>query len=524
MPRYTTIPPDMAADREEGHVPVSSHTSVPSDDSSSTDGSSSSDATALPDASRARDRARVGRPAGDGTFLGRRRARREQLSRLRDNESTLLDRLYGTEFEGYTFPEPRDVGERTAVACMRFALRHGRELFLAGAETRAIESAIVAVTARWEMDCMTVDVTSRTIQAQYAPPGAHTLTMMMVTGSEDSRDLRQLDDLSALTHRVLDKGLRPLEAEHELTRIISRKGFWPWWTTVLGGALLAAMLCVLASGTPQAAALSPVVFLVGNRFGWALGAGGLPSFYVTALQTASVIGLTILLADAHLLTGGEAASVAAANMVLLLPILSLVSLAEDAISGFRAMAAGRLISVGMFLGAMVGGIALVGFLLRDADVDARNTAFRALPLVLSLVTSAIGALGNAIFMGGPPRLLPWVMGAGVLAGLVNGVLHQELGQPTPMAALGAAAVLGAAAGALAPSLHIPSRSLVVPGIAGALLPGPDVYRSLLQYGLHVPGAGGYAVQAFVTTAAIGVGTVLGSQLGGAAQRRWAPAL
>lgn len=85
-------------------------------------------------------------------------------------------------------------------------------------------------------------------------------------------------------------------------------------------------------------------------------------------------------------------------------------------------------------------------------MDARNTAFRALPLALSLVTSAIGALRNAIFIGGPPRLLPWAAGAGVLAGLVNGVLHQELGQPSPMAALGAAAVLGAAAGAVAPSL------------------------------------------------------------------------
>ncbi len=163
------------------------------------------------------------RPSGT-TFLSRRRARREQLARLRDNESTLLDRLYGTEFEGYAFPEPHDVDEPTAVACMRFALRHGRELFLAGAETRAIESAIVAVTARWGMDHMTVDVTSRTIQAQYAPPGARPLTMMMETGSEDSRDLRQLDDLSALTHRVLDEGLEPLAAERELTRIISLKG------------------------------------------------------------------------------------------------------------------------------------------------------------------------------------------------------------------------------------------------------------------------------------------------------------
>ncbi|MFD8111473.1 hypothetical protein [Streptomyces microflavus] len=51
-------------------------------------------------------------------------------------------------------------------------------------------------------------------------------------------------------------------------------------------------------------------------------------------------------------------------------------------------------------------------------------------------------------------------------------------------------------------------------IAGALLPGPDVYRSLLQYGLHVPGQGGYAALAFASTAAIGVGTVLGNQSGG----------
>ncbi|MCD9901352.1 hypothetical protein LUR56_18255 [Streptomyces sp. MT29] len=121
---------------------------------------------------RVADDASTGGRRPGTTFLSRRRARREQLARLQDNESTLQDRLYGTEFEGYVFPEPHDVDEPTAVACMRFALRHGRELFLAGAETRAIESATVAVTARWGMDHMTVDVISRTIQAQYAPPGA----------------------------------------------------------------------------------------------------------------------------------------------------------------------------------------------------------------------------------------------------------------------------------------------------------------------------------------------------------------
>ncbi|MFD6798840.1 hypothetical protein [Streptomyces cyaneofuscatus] len=52
---------------------------------------------------------------------------------------------------------------------------------------------------------------------------------------------------------------------------------------------------------------------------------------------------------------------------------------------------------------------------------------------------------------------------------------------------------------------------------------PEPHRSLLQYGLHIPGAGGHAVPAFVTTAAIGAGAVLGNHLGGAAQRRRAPA-
>ncbi|WP_308294634.1 threonine/serine exporter family protein [Streptomyces anulatus] len=223
-----------------------------------------------------------------------------------------------------------------------------------------------------------------------------------------------------------------------------------------------------------------------------------------------------------MLTGGEAASVAAANVVILLPILSLVSMVEDAISGFRSMASGRIISVGLFFAAIVGGVFLVGFLLRHTDPQTQDTAFRALPLAATLLTSAIGSLGNAVFMGGPPRLLPWAGAGGVLAGFVNNGTQQLLHQPTPVATLTGAAVLGAAAGAVAPTLRLPARSLVVPGIAGALLPGPDVYRSLVQAALHVSGAGAYALIAFVATAAIGVGSVLGSSFGNAAQREWRP--
>uniref|UniRef100_A0AAU2VMN9 Uncharacterized protein n=1 Tax=Streptomyces sp. NBC_00008 TaxID=2903610 RepID=A0AAU2VMN9_9ACTN len=53
------------------------------------------------------------------------------------------------------------------------------------------------------------------------------------------------------------------------------------------------------------------------------------------------------------------------------------------------------------------------------------------------------------------------------------------------------------------------------------MPGPDVYRSLLQAALHVSGAGAYALLAFVATAAIAAVRV-GSVLGNAAQREWRP--
>ncbi|MGW8375034.1 threonine/serine exporter family protein [Streptomyces sp. ODS28] len=455
-----------------------------------------------------------------GRFLARQHARRQRLERLEQNEATLLDRLYGTEFEHLAPPPPREIPPAEAREILHFGLRLGRQLFRAGAETRAIESALIAVTASWGLDHLEVDITARSIQVQYAPPDTEPLVMLLVTGSEDSRDLRQLSELNELTRRIAVEGTGLAAAEAELTRIIRAQAAWPWWTSVAGGAVLAAMLCLLASGTVKAALLAPLVLVLQNRVGWFLSRTGLPAFYVTAVQTAVVVGITVLMIHAGLVTGAEGASVAAGNMVLLLPILSLVSLAEDAISGFRTMAAARVISVGMFLAAMVSGVVIVGFLFLGSDIDARNTAFRALPWGFTLVTAAVGALGNAVFMGGAARLLPYATAAGVLGGLANQGAHRLLALPTPMAILVAATVLGLFAGAIGPYVRLPARAIIVPGIAGALLPGPDVYRSLLQYALGVPGAGGYAVSALIGTAAIGAGTVLGRSLGAGAQRQW----
>ncbi|NBE50472.1 hypothetical protein [Streptomyces boluensis] len=70
----------------------------------------------------------------------------------------------------------------------------------------------------------------------------------------------------------------------------------------------------------------------------------MPSFFVTALQTTLIMAITMALIHSGVPSGPEGASVVAANVILMLPILTVVSLTEDA--------------VGAVLGTLVGSAAV----------------------------------------------------------------------------------------------------------------------------------------------------------------------
>ncbi|MBD2830553.1 hypothetical protein ID875_29435 [Streptomyces globisporus] len=70
----------------------------------------------------------------------------------------------------------------------------------------------------------------------------------------------------------------------------------------------------------------------------------------------------------------------------MLPLFTIVSLTEDMISGYRAMAAARAISLLSFFTALATGFALVAFMLRNTESDARSTTL----LAVSLLTGAVG--------------------------------------------------------------------------------------------------------------------------------------
>ncbi|WP_116200019.1 hypothetical protein [Amycolatopsis circi] len=69
---------------------------------------------------------------------------------------------------------------------------------------------------------------------------------------------------------------------------------------------------------------------------------------------------------------------------------------------------------------------------------------------------------------------------------------------------------------------MPTAVVTIPGLTGAVLPGPAMYLSFSQVFARVPGAWDAVAEAITSTAAIGVGGVLGLRL--AALRRPAAVL
>ncbi|REF00810.1 threonine/serine exporter family protein [Thermomonospora umbrina] len=427
----------------------------------------------------------------------------------------LLARLRGTEFADVT-PEGETLSPAEAREVMEFLLDLSEQMFVGGSETRMIETSIIAAAASLGLTHMELAIVAgRTVTLQYAPPGTWPLVMIRVARTDDSRDLVEMAALHTLVEDVVAGRVDREEGERRLAGIRRMVPVWPGWVRMAGGAVLAASISLQANGTLFGALTAMVVLVVANRAGWLLGRSGIPSFYVVIVQSATVVSLGLLTLEMGLLSAQNAASMTAANLVLLLPTLTVVSLAQDALTGFGVTAAVRLISVVLSLGALFTGIVSVGVLAPNVQVvgGSQGLRFVALPVGVYLLTAVIGSAANAISMGGAARLILYAALGGLLAAVARrfGVTVLEL--PIPMAVLLAATVLGTVGGYLSPRVDIPSPAFVLPGIAGTLLPSTDVYRGLAQYSAGAPGAGRYLLAALLTTTAIGAGVVLGNILG-----------
>lgn len=276
-----------------------------------------------------------------------------------DATSTALAKLLrGTPYEHISFPAARVVPRTEAQSILALAARVGRALFRAGAETQHIEAAVLAVAAAQGMREVTADINARIVTLQYISQGYDPLALMEVIGSEETRNLRHLAQLDLLVLDIAAGHHTPDQARQALDRA-ENSPTPSWWQSQAGGALLSSMLCLLAAGTLRAALITPVLFLVAAAVERALAATRLAGFFVTAARVAVLVALITALVGLGIYSHSEAASTLAGNLILVLPLFTIVSLTEDMISGYWAMAAARAISLLSFFTALATGFALV---------------------------------------------------------------------------------------------------------------------------------------------------------------------
>lgn len=403
---------------------------------------------------------------------------------------------------------------------LTFALDVAMQMFRQGIETAVVVRTVRRLASAGGIEDPRISVAVRAIHVQYCPSdGGEPVVLLGSIEANDTRDIGRMGDLETLAVRAGTGGISPEEAELSVEKLSAAGPTWPWYVSLLGGCLLAAMICLQANGTVLAALAAAALFVLANRVGWALGLIGIAEFFQVAAKAGTVLVAAIALLSLGLLDGHEAASLSAANLVLLLPILSLVSLVEDAVGDFHLMAAARMVTVLLLTGAILSGVMVVVSVANGLDIlgEAGRVQLAALPLALVPVTALVGSLGNAILMGTPARWWPLACGAGVATSLVNWAGHSALGLATPLAIFLATTVLGILAGTAARTLRVPTAVVTIPGLTGAVLPGPAMYLSLSQVFAQVPGSWTAVAEAIVSTAAIGVGVVLGLQL--AALRR-----
>ncbi len=396
------------------------------------------------------------------------------------------------------------------------ALRLGVMMLEAGFDTRAAINAMTGCARALGMADLSVTALGRTMMASHVSERGVPITMTRAATTIDSFDLHRMGRLHQVLAEMLREDVDVKRASDLMDQLEQEPSPWPWWVVVLGGMVLAASITLQTGGSLLAAALASGCLLLVNRFGALLDRIGLPRAFSVSGQAALAVLLGVLLNVCGLATISASAAIIATGLVLLLPIPQIVQAAQDAINTYYVTAGAGVTRVLVLVSMTTRG----GTLARShvGGVNATGAAFatRPGPLELWLVIGAcmVGALGNAVFMRGGPRLLLPAAGAGALTGIVNVVLQRHASLDPTLAVGIAALVLGVVSGLSSGYLRIPSTELCIVGIAGALLPGLDVYWIIVSEVFKFSGAGEAFLRALVAVLVIGPSVVLGMWLVG----------
>jgi uncharacterized membrane protein YjjP (DUF1212 family) len=400
----------------------------------------------------------------------------------------------------------------TAHAALGLALRIGASMLAVGAPAGDVTATVLRVAAAYGLSSCQVDVTYTSITVSFDRENAVPLTAMRIVRMSRI-DYTRLQGITELARAIGSGDLDVEEAHRRLDRVVSAPttyrrtvnalawaGVAGCFGLVLGGGWLEALIAALTT------ALIGQVLRVLNR--WSL-----PIFFQQVAGAALATGVAVLLLawDVDVRTS----LVVAAGIVVLLAGLSLVSAAQDAISGFPVTAGARAFEVVTLTAGIVVGIAGVLDLAQRAHIPL--TVANTSPSPVSFPVALAASAGIAGFWSLASDARPRAVGLAGIAGALAWTTFwgvSALGAGIPLASGVAAVVLGFCGKVLTQRLRVPPQLVAVCGIV-PLLPGLAIYHGLFTIVVDGDIDGGLAalVGALAVGLALAAGVTLGEYLG-----------
>jgi uncharacterized membrane protein YjjP (DUF1212 family) len=377
-----------------------------------------------------------------------------------------------------------------------------------GAPSADVTATVLRVAAAYGLASCQVDITFTSITVSFDREDAVPLTAMRIVRMSRV-DYTRLQGINDLARAIGAGDLDVEEAHRRLDRVVSAPATYRRTVNALGWAGVAGCFGLVLGGGWLEALIAALTTALIEQVMRVLTRRSLPLFFQQAAGAALATGVAVLLLawDVDVRTS----LVVAAGIVVLLAGLSLVSAAQDAISGFPVTAGARAFEVVTLTAGIVVGIAGVLDLAQRAQLPLTvvDTSPSPVPFTVALAASA----GIAGFWALASHARPRAVGLAAMAGALAWTTFWATSGPGAGPALAsgvAAVVLGFCGEVLTERLRVPSQLVAVCGIV-PLLPGLAIYHGLFAIVVDADIEGG--LTALVGAAAVGLALAAGVTLG-----------
>ncbi|WP_245784572.1 threonine/serine ThrE exporter family protein [Geodermatophilus amargosae] len=405
--------------------------------------------------------------------------------------------------------QPSRMDDLTAHAALGLALRIGASMLAVGAPSADVTATVLRVAAAYGLTSCQVDITFTSLTVSFDREDAVPLTAMRIVRMSRT-DYTRLQGITELARAIGAGDLDVEEAHRRLDQVVSAPVTYRRIVTTLAWAGVAACFGLVLGGGWLEALVAALTTAVIEQVLRVLNRQSLPVFFQQVAGAALATGVAVLLAawDVDVRTS----LVVAAGIVVLLAGLSLVSAAQDAISGFPVTAGARAFEVVTLTAGIVVGIAGVLDLAQRARLPL--TVVDTSPVPVSFPVALAASAGIAGFWALASHARPRAVGLAAVAGALAWTTFwavSGVGAGPALASGFAAVVLGFCGEALTQRLRVPPQLVAVCGIV-PLLPGLAIYHGLFTIVVDADIDGGLA--ALVGALAIGLALAAGVTLGG----------